>query len=634
MNVFLLIVAAVVLFALYGVLKHAKKRLDQHGIHVLTWRFLSGESWHGRANTNRGLTRPGTKALTPTGYTHRRQYLPRWQHALWRLQWTLITLLTAAGLLFQFRRTVSYLGVTALAVTGYGAWRGWSWTREYGHRKNYVKPLHARLAAAAGIPLAMKPESWLEIPRDLSYALLTWPRGASLPAPQERQAIESAASSTLGMRGAKPKWQFTGPHLKLRLVPPIPPPRWVYLDSLEWDGRNVPDLRSDAIRQAILEADPDEVVLGIGEDGKVIIRSLRHDSPHWALSADTGKGKSVGVRCILSQILFRGGIGLILDNKLVSHPSLRGLKNVAYADDIEKIHDALVWLDGELDRRARFIRANTDMHGNLTGSPGPRLMIVAEELNLLANRLQGYWDERRAEDKALPPDMRENLPAVSPAKRALENASYIGRELKVHLLFVSQRLSARATAGSADVRMNIGIRILAGYDAPTWDMLVGKQTPMPPPSRHAGRMQVFVKGGDLSETQIAFFTHAETRQFAEEGTGSVPAKLRHLTEFRPAGVTVPRPSGLAGTGGGDGSAVVVTSMPALQAPPVQNLMTIRQARVHGMLPRTWTTNGAFRTAKSRAKKDGIPVPEVKAMKGSEAMYDATELADFLEKIAA
>ena len=29
--------------------------------------------------------------------------------------------------------------------------------QEYEHRKNYVKPLHARLASTAGIPLAMQP---------------------------------------------------------------------------------------------------------------------------------------------------------------------------------------------------------------------------------------------------------------------------------------------------------------------------------------------------------------------------------------------------------------------------------------------------------------------------------------------
>lgn len=44
------------------------------------------------------------------------------------------------------------------------------------------------------------------------------------------------------------------------------------------------------------------------------------------------------------------------------------------------------------------------------------------------------------------------------------------------------------------------------------------------------------------------------------------------------------------------------------------------------------TGGAFRTAKHRAAKDGIPVPPVRGKKGSEALYDAVELADFLERI--
>jgi hypothetical protein len=626
-----LLLVLVVLFAVSGVLGALDSRFRKHGPHALTWRWLTGEAWHGKPVTNRGWTRPGTKALTPTGFAHRRHYLPRWQHAAWRVQWTLAALLTAAGLLLQSRRTADYLAVTATAGAGFGAWRSRAWVQEHSHRKNYYKPGHARLAPLCGIPVANKPESWLDIPRDLSYAALTWPKGAQLPKPQERQEIESVASSTFGLKGAKPKWQFTGPYLKLKLIPPVPPPEWVYLDDIKWSSRVAPDLGRDAIRQAMRDAGVDDLILGIGEEGKVVQVSLRNDSPHLALSADTGKGKSVVVRCILAQILFRGGIAAILDNKLVSHPSLRGLPNVAYCDDISKIHDFLVWLDEELDRRAKFIRAHTDYYGNLTGSPGPRLMVVLEELNLLANRLQSYWDMLRAEDKALPRDMRENLPAVSPAKRALENASYIGRELKVHLFFVSQRLSARATAGSADVRMNIGTRLLAGYDDDTWKMLVGKQTPMPPPSRHQGRMQVYVKGGDLAEAQIAFFTHAETRKFAESGTARVPSKLRHLTEFTPAGVSDPVPPGTT-AGGGDGSAVIVTEVPQLDA-PVHNWMTINQAKQAGMLPHYWTKpGGAFRTAKHRAAKEGIPVPPVRGKKGSEALYDAVELADFLERI--
>jgi hypothetical protein len=253
------------------------------------------------------------------------------------------------------------------------------------------------------------------------------------------------------------------------------------------------------------------------------------------------------------------------------------------------------------------------------------------------NRLRSYWNDRLAEDKALPKEDREYLPAVSPAVRGFENGSYVGRELNVYLIFIAQRFTAEAAGGGskgAAVRMNTGIRILAGYDDDTWKMLVGKQTSMPPPSRHQGRMQVYVKGGGLTEVQVAFFTHEQARQLAAEGTGRVPAKLRHLTEFRPSGVADPRPAGVVVTGGGDGSAVTVTPVPALQPPPVRNWMTIRQAREQGLLPGTWSTNGAFRTAKHRARKDGIPVPEVKAKSGSEAMYDATELADFLEKITA
>lgn len=627
-------VALVALFALYGILGHLDSRVRKHGPHALTWRWLSGEAWHGRAITNRGWGRPGTRALTTTGYAHRRWYWPRWQHALWRVQWTLVTVLTCASLLLRPRGTADYLGVTALAGAGYGSLRARERVQAWSHRKNYVKPLHARLHADAGIPLANKPESWLEIPRDLSYAVLTWPKGAQMPKPQERQAIEAVAASTLGMHGAKPSWQFTGPRARLKLIPPVPPPRRVFLDRIEWETPRHPDLADDVILQAMRDAGVDELVLGIGHDGNVVKVSLSNDSPHIVLSIDSGGGKSVTVRCLASQVLLRGGIIGLLDNKLVSHPSLRGLPNVAYADDISKIHDFLCWLDGEITRRGEFIRARTDFYGNLTGDPGPRLVVFLEEQNLMMNRLRAYWAERIAEDKALPKDMRENLPAVSPAVRGFEAASYAGRELKIHLVFVAQRFTAEAAGGGAKgaaVRMNAGTRLLAGYDDDTWKMLVGKNVPMPVPAKHAGRIQVFVKGRDgVTAVQVAFFTHAETRRFAESGTARVPAKLRHLTVFEPCRTADPVPAGMM-TGGGDGSAVIVTPRPQLP-PPVQNWMTIRQAKDAGLIPHTWKNpSGAFGTLKNRAKKEGRPVPQVKGMKGAAAMYDAIELADFLER---
>ena len=61
----LLIVGAVVLFAVTGILGHGQKRLDKHGIHALAWRFLTGHPWHGTAITDAGWLRKGACRVDP-----------------------------------------------------------------------------------------------------------------------------------------------------------------------------------------------------------------------------------------------------------------------------------------------------------------------------------------------------------------------------------------------------------------------------------------------------------------------------------------------------------------------------------------------------------------------------------------
>lgn len=525
-----LIVIAV--FTVWGLVKYGRMRLKQHGVHALSWRWVSAKAHHGKAVTTRGWTRPGRPtAKTDTGYAHRRWYWPRWQHALWRIENTFLVALLVVTLVFQFRRTIDYLTAVAAAATGYGTWRAWEWAQMYGHRKNRIKPAHVRLHELCEIPLALQPEDWLEIPKHGRYATATWPKQAALPDSKKRQTIADAFALTLGMGDAVPTWKHAGPRLQLRLDKPIPCPDHVTLEDI-----------LDALRTALWT----DLIVGIGQGGPELglkrgTLSLLHDSPHLGLSCDTGKGKSVTIRCMLSQLLLRGAIAAILDNKLVSHPWARGLPNVAYCDDIEKIHDFLVWLDGELTRRAVFIAENTDAEGNLFGDPGPPLAVVIEELNLLSNRLRSYWAQRIAEDRALPKDQRENLPTTSPALVGLENATHVGRELKVHLLYVSQRMTASALGGGnaargAAIRQQLGIRALAGWDEDSWDMLVGRSVPMPAPSKRPGRMQIVVKGGDgPHEVQIAFFTNRQARDLALAGTATVPRSLEYLTvsRFRP-----------------------------------------------------------------------------------------------------
>lgn len=141
-----------------------------------------------------------------------------------------------------------------------------------------------------------------------------------------------------------------------------------------------------------------------------------------------------------------------------------------------------------------------------------------------------------------------------------------------------------------------------------------------------------MKGGGLTETQIAFVTHREARQLAEAGQVRVPAKLQHLTRFDfpdAQKVTSQRRDQVCN----DRQVPIAAIAEPEPLLPLHNLMTVKQAGEHGWLPANWANpGGSFRTAKSRAKKAGITVPEVRATKGSEAYYDAVELADFLEAL--
>ena len=154
----------------------SKSRIRKHGPHALTWRWLSGEAWHGSGNkfTNRGWTRAG-----PHEGPHRHRvrapplvYWPRWQHALWRFSvdaWA--ALLTCAGALCYSSPGAPPPPTSASRPSPAGpaaTVRGRSAVQEWSAPEELRPAPAARLAGDAGIPLANRPESWLEIPRDLS----------------------------------------------------------------------------------------------------------------------------------------------------------------------------------------------------------------------------------------------------------------------------------------------------------------------------------------------------------------------------------------------------------------------------------------------------------------------------------
>ena len=87
------------------------------------------------------------------------------------------------------------------------------------------------------------------------------------------------------------------------------------------------------------------------------------------------------------------------------------------ASGITAIHETLELLAGELDRRCESLSRG--------GPPPHPLVLFTGDAGVLTRRLRAYWDDRRAADGS--------LPGISPAVRALEEISFLGRAAGMHV---------------------------------------------------------------------------------------------------------------------------------------------------------------------------------------------------------
>lgn len=532
------LLVAVLTFVVVGMVKTGRSRVRSHGAHRLAWHWLSGLPWHGEEVTDAGWSRPGTKAFTRNGHARRWWYRPRRVRAAWRTGATAVALAILWGLVYAPAVTVPAIeGAAAAVILGavLGAvywWRGWS------HRRQWVRPTHLVAAPVVGLPVATDPAEWLIIPRDRSRVVIMLPPAWKGEA-AERQRLVEVVSGRLALDAAEVRWALTGPKPRLELTQSVPPPSKVTL--------------ADAMPH-LERAKDDEMVWGIGRKSAVVKSSLSADSPHFGLSMGSGAGKSVTARSLLAQQLHRGAIGLVLDIKLISHQWAANLPNVVIARRPAEIHAALIWLGEEVDRRNEVALAGADEDGNVNADVGPRIIVVAEELNATMARLKSYWRDIRTKDD----------PKRSPAIEALDAASFTGRQVLTNIVYIGQRLSDKATGGGGDARENIGVIAFGRWRASTWKMLAPDH-PMPGKNLTPGRLQVV--SDRVQEAQGIFMTPAEGREYAVSGAVSpLPSTM--------PGAPVTG-SQLALPGGPDVGMSHETDPPA--PPPVTTPVTLREA---------------------------------------------------------
>lgn len=381
------------------------------------------------------------------------------------------------------------LGWWALAALGLGAAR---WAARRSMFRTWVQPTHAAVAALLGRALADDPWSYLTIPADFATnddAVIR----VDVPdafAPELRPRLVRTLAEKLALGDVDPAWHLSGrdPFLTITRAP-APPANLPY-------EQMVPRL---------LKAPEHAPILGLGPRGKVVDIDLKAESPHIALSAGTGGGKSVIGRLISMQILANGGLTVVADIKRVSQRYLKGLPGVAYCRTTEEIHHAILAVAAENDRRY----AEIDIHGEEHAETFARIFLLLEELNGTMNRLQKWWESTR----------EKSGPKRCPSVDAIGDLLFMGRQSRITVLAIAQMLTANAIGGPA-ARENFATRILARYSVNNAKMLAPEIWPFPRSSRHPGRVQVVI-GGIATAVQVIWTTEAEARAHVLAGQGAL-----------------------------------------------------------------------------------------------------------------
>lgn len=256
----------------------------------------------------------------------------------------------------------------------------------------------------------------------------------------------------------------------------------------------------------IEHAGDSRVLLGVDGTGQPITVDLDSEAPHILVSAPTGRGKSAVARSVAVQRLSRGDLVVFLDIKRHSHRWAQKLApNVHYAKTAQGIGGVLVNLGRELHKRNAVV---DEWEGPLSTAPvGPRIIVVFEEMNATMRSLKDL-------DKRLPDGNYT-------AQQGLEDISFMGRAVKIHLVSFAQLASYRASGGS-EIIENYGTRLLIGHSPQAWRWLASDcGRPITAPEE-AGR-GIVCHGGKARECQLLWVPEDEAITAV---TSSVPAQRR------------------------------------------------------------------------------------------------------------
>ena len=604
-------VLVVLTLAVHGFLRKAFKALNP----AYLW-FTGLPVGDGVSRTNATWTKRsrGPKpVLHNSGHAIWWHHLPRLHRAGIRTGATVAFLGLLCGLLLATTVTLIILAVLAVLALLTLGWHVAYRLRHWRHERHYVKPLEGTLVRKIPVP----PLS-IEVKRDgdaVKSVAIEWPAETEIGA-TEKQEILQAVTARLAIEAPDAAWQLRGRNRSVvfRQSEPV-------RSYAEWD---------DDFAAAVEGAALNELVFGVGKRD-AIVTAKYSDSPHLAIPGGSGGGKSNLAAFLLIQEMMRGSLIFNLDPKWISHLWLQGLPNVINAHDAAELHLALTWLGKELVRRTKTAYYSAAGTGRVRGSVGPRIIVMAEELNYGMPGLKDHWHEILAQDKKLPKEDRDpSLPKKSPAIAGLSALSCAGRASDIHEWLIAQLLTVESTGvKDSTIRTNAGTKAMIRHDGPGWAMAVGKQVPMPAPSTIPGRIQLVTGGEPPREVQVPYL-HLDD---ADEAVGE--KAVRWARELAVSGTVAQIPSGPEGIPPRLWPASVL-GRDHIALPPAQGTETLghgtgspvmvplRKAVAEGTLH--FDGKDPLAAARKAAQRDGFP--QIAGWDGKTALYYRTELKEW------
>lgn len=547
----------------------------------LAFRFVSGRQMYGKRRTNATFTQPATQSHR-AGQASTWDCMPGWQKGAIRIG-AVAGLPVGLCMFCAYPKLTMFLGVCAAIVVIVIAVKAKDVKgRNAAHYRNVLWPLHHTLTAVLKIQVA-NPDTWLSVPADYrtnpnATVRVRVPLNNALTDATKKR-IEGAVRNKLAIGDWTASWRTAGANPSVAFKPMAPSPAFV--DLVDFAPYAMASLRGA------------EVSIGVARGNRITNIDLAGESPHVLVAGETGSGKSALALWIALQVLMTGGRVMICDIK-GSHRWARGLPGVSYYRTIPEIHEALVWLANESQRR------NTVAWERDSATSHQRVLLLFEEASSTLPQLRLHWQAIRDKGES------KNSPAVAGYIEVMA----MGRSACINVVLLAQSATANATGG-AGTRENFGLRMLGRCTANQVAMLTGVRNG-PRCSRHPGRWTMFL-GGRFVEVQVPF-----------AGKDDDPRTRARIAQLLG---TVPRPSQPAeqgsglrhGTGVGHGTAA---DEPAAEPESGPLPVGLREAVETGLLG-----DVSLAAVRKKIARAGDRAPEpVEVSSANERLYDPEVLA--------